>query len=98
MRKIRRDITQTINDVRTKFGNNHIFQDLLTNRAANEYAEYLLINEENPDLLKQICEKYAVVGEHKIIQGIAHLEEDQPSNDPIKKEEFMDAHGLLLEL
>jgi len=48
--------------------------------------------------LKQICEKNFVVGEHKVIQGIAHLEEDIPSNDPIKKEEFMDAHGLLLEL
>jgi hypothetical protein len=98
MRKIRRDITQTINDVRAKFGNNHIFQDVLTNRAANDYAEFLLTNEENPELLKQICEKNNIVGEHKVIQGIAHLEEDVPSNDPTKKEEFMDAHGLLLEL
>ena len=98
MRKVRRDITQTINDIRSKFGNNHISGDILTNRAANEYAEYLLLNEENPELLKQICEKNNIVGEHKVIQGIAHLEEDIISKDPTKKEEFMDAHGLLLEL
>jgi hypothetical protein len=36
----------------------------------------LLNNNENPELLKQICEKNFVVGEHKVIQGIAHLEED----------------------
>lgn len=98
MRKVRRNITQTINDIRSKFGNNHISGDILTNRAANEYAEYLLLNEENPELLKQICEKNNIVGEHKVIQGIAHLEEDIISKDPTKKEEFMDAHGLLLEL
>lgn len=49
-------------------------------------------------MLKQICEKNFVVGEHQVIQGIAHLEEDVPSNDPTMKAEFMDAHGLLLEL
>jgi hypothetical protein len=43
-------------------------------------------------------EKYMVVGESKVLQGIAYLEEDVVSKDPTKKDEFMDAHGLLLEL
>jgi len=33
-----------------------------------------------------------------VLQGIAYLEEDVVSKDPTKKDEFMDAHGLLLEL
>ena len=33
-----------------------------------------------------------------MLQGIAYLEEDVVSKDPTKKDEFMDAHGLLLEL
>lgn len=32
------------------------------------------------------------------MQGIAYLEEDIVSKDPTKKDEFLDAHGLLLEL
>jgi len=39
-----------------------------------------------------------VIGEAKVLQGIAYLEEDVVSKDPTKKDEFMDAHGLLLEL
>ena len=33
-----------------------------------------------------------------MLQGIAYLEEDVVSKYPTKKDEFMDAHGLLLEL
>jgi hypothetical protein len=57
-----------------------------------------LANNENPEVLKQICEKNYIAGDHVVIQGVAHLEEDVQSSDPTKKEEFMDAHGLLLEL
>jgi hypothetical protein len=39
-----------------------------------------------------------VIGEQKVLQGIAYLEEDIVSKDPTKMDEFMDAHGLLLEL
>ena len=100
MRKVRREIVRTINEIRAKFGNNNIFADALTNNAANEYAEYLLTSDdqENPDLFKTILEKHSVVGEQKFLQGIAYLEEDVVSKDPTKKDEFMDAHGLLLEL
>jgi hypothetical protein len=100
MRKVRREILRTINDIRTKFGNNNVFIDPLVNKAANEYAEYLLTSDdqENPELLKAISDKHLIVGEQKVLQGIAYLEEDVVSKDPTKKDEFMDAHGLLLEL
>jgi hypothetical protein len=42
MRKVRREILRTINDIRSKFDNNNVFTDLQVNKAANEYAEYLL--------------------------------------------------------
>jgi hypothetical protein len=38
------------------------------------------------------------LGEQKVLTGIAYLEEDIVSKDPTKKDEFLDAHGLLLEL
>ena len=39
--------------------------DILANRAANEYAEYLLNSEdqENPEVLKTITEKHLIIGE-----------------------------------
>lgn len=100
MRKVRREIVRTINEIRAKFNNSNVFPDLLANRAATEYAEYLLNNDdqENAELLKTICEKNHVVGDQKVLQGIAYLEEDIFSKDPTKQDEFMDAHGLLLEL
>jgi hypothetical protein len=42
MRKVRREILRTINEIRAKFGNSAVFADLQVNKAANEYAEYLL--------------------------------------------------------
>jgi len=99
MRKVRREILRTINDIREKFGNPCVYPDFLTNKAANEYAEYLLQHdEENKDVQKECLDKHHVVGEVQTLQGIAYLEEDVVSKDPTKKDEFMDAHGLLLEL
>jgi len=42
MRKVRREILRTVNEIRAKFGNSAVFADLQANKAANEYAEYLL--------------------------------------------------------
>lgn len=39
-----------------------------------------------------------LIDSQKVIQGVAYLEEDIVSKDPTKKDEFLDAHGLLLEL
>ena len=47
LRKIRRAILKTINDVRQAHGSPNIFIDLNANKAANEYAEYLLTNRES---------------------------------------------------
>lgn len=46
MRKVRREILRTINDIRAKFNNAALHQDPLTNAVANEYAEYLLQNDD----------------------------------------------------
>lgn len=69
MRKVRREILRTINDIRAKFGNNSVFVDLQVNKAANEYAEYLLYNDdkENPEIFKEIQEKHMIVGEQKVL-------------------------------
>ena len=47
LRKIRRDIINSINEYRGSFGQGSVFMDILSNRAANEYAEYLLSAEED---------------------------------------------------
>jgi hypothetical protein len=54
MRKVRREILRTINDIRAKFSNNNVYIDMLGSKAATEYAEFLLGNEdnENPEILK----------------------------------------------
>lgn len=45
MRKIRRDIIRTINEYREKLQIPGIYMDIMTNRAATEYAEFLLEND-----------------------------------------------------
>lgn len=97
MRKVRRDIIKTINDVREKFKHPGIYGDILLNRVANEYAQFLLSEDENEEAMKQICEQHGILGQPKAIVGIAYLEEEE-NPDKTKHEEFMDAHGLLLEL
>lgn len=47
MRKIRRDIIRSINDYREAVQTPGIFMDVLCNKAAAEYAEYLLEHDEN---------------------------------------------------
>ena len=64
------------------------------------YADYLLTDEEDDAQLKNMCQN-VLFGEVKAIVGIAYLEEDDNRYGPIDKtkmDEFMDAHGLLLEL
>ena len=58
MRKIRRDIVRSINDYREHSAIPGIYQDVLSNRAATEYAEYLLENDEDPHVLNEILQKH----------------------------------------
>jgi hypothetical protein len=51
MRKIRRDIVRSINEYREMQKIPGIYQDVLSNRAAAEYADYLLENEEDNSVL-----------------------------------------------
>mmetsp|Transcript_23388 Transcript_23388/g.17814 ORF Transcript_23388/g.17814 Transcript_23388/m.17814 type:complete len:100 (+) Transcript_23388:214-513(+) len=69
MRKIRRDILKSINEYRENFGVTMVFQNPLQNRAASEYAEFLLENAENETELAAICEKNFVVGKVVALVG-----------------------------
>ena len=97
MRKIRRDIIRSINDYRDKENTPGLYQDILANRAANDYAEFLLNNDEDPQQLKDILAKHMFIGEVKTLVGFSYLEDDD-SEERQLYDEFMDAHGLLLEL
>lgn len=89
---------KTINDIRAKFGNGPVYGDPFANKAAEEYATFLLDNQENEETFKKICENNMIFGDQKVLIGYACLEEDVPCRDKNKMDEFMDAHGLLLEL
>ena len=97
MRKIRRDIIKSINEYREKEGHLGLFMDILTNRAATEYAEYLLDHDEDENVKKEILNKHLLVGDVVVLVGISNLEEEE-QEDKILYNEFMDAHGLLCEL
>jgi hypothetical protein len=51
MRKIRRDIIRSVNEYREAVQTPGVFMDVLCNKAAADYAEYLLENEENADMV-----------------------------------------------
>ena len=97
MRKIRRDIVKTINDLRETINVPGIVIDILSNKAANEYAEYLLGNGEEEEKVKDFMNKHLIVGEVKTLVGVSMLEEED-NEDKVLYNEFMDAHGLLCEL
>jgi len=85
--------------MRTAFGAAHVQPDQLTNKVADAYAEYLVREkDESPEALATFCEEFGVVLAQNPIVGHAYLDEDDLPKDKIMKNEYMDAHGLLLEL
>ena len=98
-RKSRRDILKSINDLREKDHKKELFVDLLGNKAANEYAEFLLDNRQNSDELKKIMEQNLFVAKDaECLIGEAFLDLDASNDDKEIPECYMDAHGLLFEL
>lgn len=100
-RKIRREVVRTINDVRAKFASTApLSHDVLLSNAAEEYAQFLLANPPNEETLTAIAGSHnAVLGEgFKVLVGNAGLEEEMEASDKYYTGEYMDAHGLLLEL
>lgn len=97
MRKIRREIMKTINDAREKHGVPSIYVDTFANKAANEYAAYLLQNPEDNDKAQQIADDFHVNAKVVPLVGFAILEADEEHQGTLP-ENMMDAHGLLLEL
>jgi len=55
MRKIRRDILKTINACRDKTGAPSIYVDVMANKAATEYANYLMTNQEDAKACEEFC-------------------------------------------
>ena len=96
MRKIRRDIIKSINDYREQQAIPGVYQDILANKAANEYAEYLLCADQDPSVLAEVLAKHMIVGSVTTLVGMSLLEEDD-GDDKVLHHEFMDAHGVLCE-
>jgi hypothetical protein len=96
MRKIRRFILRTVNDIRVAQGNPKLEQDIQGNKAANDYALHLLSNPEDAEKCKEFCDANLVAGDMKALCGMAFLEEEE--HQVSLHEQMVDAHGLLLEL
>lgn len=77
---------------------NTLFLDIMGNRAANEYAQYLLENQENNEVVAEICNRHNILGQTACIVGNSILDDDEENEEKMLLNEFMDAHGLLTEL
>jgi hypothetical protein len=77
-----------------------VMSDILANKAASDYAEYLLTGEESEQVLNDILGKHMIVGNVSTLVGMSLLEEDEDDGDShrVLHGEFMDAHGVLCEL
>ena len=76
MRKIRRAIMKTINDMRQAHNVPSIYYDVMANKAATEYANYLLSNKEDDAKVDELCKANHVSGTVIPLVGFAMLEED----------------------
>lgn len=72
--------------------------------VANEYAEHLLHNNNDPAILTEFINKYEAVGgadthakDYKCIFGEAYYDTETGDEEELQ-DVFMDAHGLLFEL
>ena len=79
MHKIRRNILQTVNDIRQNLivPASEFNIDIQAVKAANDYASYLLNGQEDEDKLDEICKGYHVEGKMIPLVGFAILEEDE---------------------
>lgn len=98
MRKVRREVIKTINEFRQHAGLGIIHQDAFTNSAANEYARFLLNEEPSPESVEHFASNNHVIGDQQAIIGYSYLDDDNQPQDVTKLAEFLDAHGLLLEM
>lgn len=98
MRKFRRDILKSINEYRAMNKAPGVYMDVLANKAACDYAEHLLLNEESEKALTEILAKNLLVGNMISLVGMSLLEEeDEDGGNRVIHGEFMDAHGVLCE-
>jgi len=102
MRKFRRDIVKSINEYRAMFKVPGVFSDILSNKAASDYAEYLLTGEESETVMNEILNKHLIVGDVTTLVGMSLLDEEDgmggDGQNRVIHGEFMDAHGVLCEL
>jgi hypothetical protein len=101
MRKVRREVLKTINDLRARYDDRApLHVDEFANNAAEEYAHMLLTEDPDEPKMHKICETHHVMepNKTKAVFGYAYFEDDYESPDKSRFYENMDAHGLLLEL
>ena len=101
MRKVRRDILKTINKYRSKNRRHEIFVDPAANEAANEFAQQLLQSRawnKSPDdeSVEAISQLYKLPHKQTAIVGYSNIDEE--SGDLTRWEEYLDAHGAILEI
>jgi hypothetical protein len=83
MRKVRRDILKTINNLREAHKTPSIYLDPMSNKAANDYAMYVLENGEDEEKFKEICKLNMVDGTVLPLVGFAFLDEDEDHQGPL---------------
>lgn len=99
LRKIRRELLKAINGTRDEegIGLEEITLDLLTTESLQDYAKYVLEEEEDPDQLEKILADGKSPGKFTCCTAVTFLEEDTTDTKHLI-EPFVDAHGLLVEL
>ena len=98
MRKIRREVVRSVNEMRQRHERTSLFMDTFQNKAATEYAEYLLHAAEDEGVLTEICKRHWVPENLICVIGDALLEEEASNDEKDLHSCFMDAHGVLFEL
>jgi hypothetical protein len=76
---------------------------VLSNKAASDYAEYLLTGDDSETVMNEILNKHMIVGGVTTLIGMSLLDEDDGMGgdgqmNRVIRGEFMDAHGVLCEL
>lgn len=98
-RKIRRELLKILNQSRHEedpdLQEMHI--DYLATEAAQEYAKYVLEEDEDDKILNDLIHNCKTVGEIKSCIATTFLEEEAADPKHLV-EPFIDAHGLLMEL
>ncbi len=100
-RKVRREVLNAINKVRTEEGLQPLSMDYYITDAATQYAEYCASTERdgNPVKLQELLNACGAPGTYKAVTGYRYLEEEeQATAEAMLPKFFLDAYGLTFEI